>query len=249
MKKQKPKKLVLFDIDGTLVDSSAKSVGQWKERIAAVFERVYETRIPFDIDVHDYNGKVDKQVFLLITEKIGVTRELFNSRFDKAKEVYHAELVRVLREEEAVYVAFEDAKRFVEALLKEPDVSFGVITGNIEKNAWAKLEKAGLHSLFNFGAFADEVESREALVVHALEKARDHFGVAFRLTDVVIIGDTVHDIRAAKSGGVRSVGVSTGASTTREGLLAEGADLVVSSLMDDRVFSLLGLMKPDTKAT
>ncbi|MBI5019527.1 HAD family hydrolase [Candidatus Gottesmanbacteria bacterium] len=244
MKKSPKKKLVLFDIDGTLVDSSAKSVGHWKERITAVFERVYETPVTFEIDVHEYNGKVDKQVFLLIAEKLGITKETFNMRFDKAKEVYHGELKRVLLEEETVYVAFPDAKSFVESLKDAPDIAMGVITGNIERNAWAKLKKAGIDGLFNFGAFADEVESREALVTHALEKANSHFGVPFAREDVVIIGDTVHDIRAAKFGGVRSIGVSTGTSTTHEGLLAEGADLVVSSLMDKRVFDLLGLTAP-----
>lgn len=238
------KKLVLFDIDGTLIDSSAKSVGHWKQRITAVFEKVYDKRGPFEIDAHSYNGKVDKQVLRLISEKIGIPREIFDERFPKARDVYHQELLLVLDTQDAVYTAFEDAKDFVMHLRGHDRIEIGVITGNIERNAWAKLKKAGLEELFFFGAFSDDVESRSELVFHALDKAAHHFGEVFAKEDIIIIGDTVHDIRAAKSGGVRSIGVSTGVSTTAEQLFTEGADLVVSSLMDERVFAMLELAHP-----
>lgn len=240
---KKNKKLVLFDIDGTLITTSAKGVGHWKERIIAVFEKVYETSIPFEIDAHSYNGKVDKQILRLISEKIGIPREVFDERFSKALDVYHEALLNVLKNEETVYSVFDDAKNFVLRLHTEPHISIGVITGNIERNAWAKLEKAGLQDFFSFGAFSDDVEDRAELVHHALDKAKHHFGTEFDLNDVIIIGDTIHDIRAAQSGGVRSIGVATGASTTLDELTREGADLVVSSLMDERVLSLLGLTK------
>ncbi len=245
--KTQPKKLVLFDIDGTLVDSSVKSVGHWKERITAVFEKVYEKKGPFEIDAHSFNGKVDKQVLRLISERIGISREVFDERFPKARDVYHQELLRVLDTEDGVYTAFEDAKEFVVHLGEHEHIGTGVITGNIERNAWAKLRKAGLEDLFSFGAFSDDVESRADLVAHALEKAAVHFGTTFSPSDIIVIGDTVHDIRAAKSGGVRSIGVSTGASTTHDELVAEGADLVVTSLMDERVFTLLELPYKKTK--
>lgn len=240
---KKNKKLVLFDIDGTLIDSNAKSVGHWKERITTVFEKVYEKKGPFEIDVQAYNGKVDKQVLRLISEKIGIPSKVFDDRFPLARDVYHQELMNVLDTHDSMYIAFEDAKAFVNHLRGHEHICVGVITGNIERNAWAKLKKAGLGDLFSFGAFADDVESRAELVTHALIKATKHFGTSFVLSDVVIVGDTVHDIRAAKSGGVRSIGVSTGVSTTLDELIAEGADLAVSSLMDSRVFALLGLRK------
>lgn len=236
-----PKKLVLFDIDGTLIDSSAKSVGHWKDRITAVFEKVYDKKGPIEIDAHSYNGKVDKQVLRLISEKIGIAREVFDERFPRARDVYHQELLNVLDTEDTVYTVFEDARDFVKHLLEHDHIEIGVITGNIERNAWAKLKKAGLDELFSFGAFSDDVETRAELVDHALKKAAEHFGTAFSLSDVIVVGDTVHDIRAAKSGGVMSIGVSTGASTTLDELIAEGADLAVTSLMDERVFDFLAL--------
>lgn len=238
---KKLKKLVLFDIDGTLIDSSAKSVGHWKERITAVFEKVYGKKGPFEIDAHSYNGQVDKQVLRLVSEKIGIPREIFDKRFPKAREVYHQELLKVLDTEDPVYIVFEDARNFVHHLLEHEHIGIGVITGNIERNAWAKLKKVGLDELFSFGAFSDDVESRAELVEHALKKAAEHFGIEFALSDVIVVGDTVHDIRAAKSGGVMSIGVSTGVSTTIDELIAEGADLAVTSLMDERVFDFLEL--------
>lgn len=235
------KKLVLFDIDGTLIDSSPKGVGHWKERISTVFEKVYNSSIPFEIDVHAYNGKVDKQVFRLISEKIGISRTVFDERFPQAREVYYEELKKIIDTEDDAYRAFAEAKEFVTRLSDIPHIDIGVITGNIERNAWAKLEKAGLHTFFSFGAFSDDVEDRAELVAHALIKAKAHFGREFMLSQVIVVGDTVHDIRAAKSGGVRSIGVSTGASTTLDELIAEGADLAVTSLMDEQVFTMLGL--------
>lgn len=236
------KKLVLFDIDGTLVNSSPKGVGQWKERIATVFQKVYDVSVPFEMDAHEYNGKVDKQVFRLLSEKLGIPKDIFDDRFPQARDVFHEELQKIIASEDDAYLAFDDAKTFVSRLIEIPYIEIGVITGNIERNAWAKLEKAGLHNFFSFGAFADDVEDRGELVRHALDKASAYFNTSFDKDDVIVIGDTVHDIRAAKSGGVRSVGVATGASTTLEELIQEGADLAVPTLMDERVFALLEIV-------
>lgn len=235
------KKLVLFDIDGTLVNSSPVSVGHWKKRLNVVFEQIYNTPLSFEIEGQKYNGRVDKQILWMIAQELGIPRAIFDQKYLLAKDVLHKELQRVLQTEDDMYVAISEAKCFAEILAKDSRVSIGLLTGNIEQNAWVKIHQAGLDDIFTFGAFSDDVESREELVEHAIAKAHSHFGVPFSREDIFVVGDTAHDIRAAKARGVRSIGVSTGASATYDHLVAEKADLVVGSLMDERVLQLLGL--------
>lgn len=236
-----PKKLILFDIDGTLISSSQASVSYWERRLSAVFEEVHHKPITFELDIHAYNGMVDKQVMRKIGEQLGISREAFDEGYPKAKEIFHRVLKKAVSEGKIHYGRIEDAAKVVSLVKKQPHLSYGVLTGNIEVNAWLKLEDAGYHNDFVFGAFGDEAEARSELVTAGLVKAKKHFTYDFQAEDVWIIGDTVHDIRAAKYAGVRSIGVTTGYTAKQTNFEGEGADLVVSSLMDEQVLKLLGL--------
>lgn len=236
-----PKKLILFDIDGTLISSSMASVAYWEKRLSAVFEEVHHTPITFQLDIHAYNGMVDKQVMRKIGEQLGISREAFDAGYPMAKDVFHRILKNAMSEGKIHYGRIEDAAKLVALVKKQSDLAYGVLTGNIEVNAWLKLADAGYKDEFVFGVFGDEAEQRSDLVKGSFAKAEKHFGETFLAENVWIIGDTVHDIRAAKHAGVRSIAVTTGYTSTEGHLLSEGADLVVSSLMDVRVLKLLGL--------
>lgn len=234
-------KLVLFDIDGTLISSSLAGVAFWERRLSAVFEEVHHTPITFQLDIHEYNGMVDKQVMRAIAVRLGISRESFDQGYPRAKEVFHRVLKKAVTEGKIHYGMIRDAARLVGLVQKNQALFYGVLTGNLEQNAWLKLEDAGYHDNFTFGVFGDDAEERIDLIRDAFIKAQKHFGMPFAADDVFIIGDTVHDIRAAKRAGVRSIGVTTGYTSTHGHLMNEGADLVVTSLMDERVLSLLGL--------
>lgn len=235
------KKLVLFDIDGTLVRSGQKGVTYWKLRLEAVFNEVYKTPISFEIKAHDFNGMLDTKVMRVIATRLGISEDVFFAGFPKARKIFHAFLKKAVDAGNIRYYAIEDARVLVEKLHLNPRLSFGVITGNIEANAWLKLRSAGYTNHFDFGVFADEIEERADLVEEAVVRASKHFSHAFPKEHVIVVGDTVHDIRAAKAAGVLSVGVATGLTSSEKHLTGEGADLVVSSLMDERVLTLLGL--------
>ncbi len=118
-----------------------------------------------------------------------------------------------------------------------------MITGNTEENAWLKLKSAGIDKYFSFGGFGDTAETREELVLEAISKAEKHLGKTFMREEIMVIGDTPHDIRAAKAAGVRVIGVASGITATQEELVVEGAELVVATLLDPRVLALFQFSK------
>src|SRR5437588_12796788 len=99
----------------------------------------------------------------------------------------------------------------------------GLLTGNLEPIAMAKMRKAGLEGHFDFGAFGEESATRSELVPVALDKAR------VPAAQAVVVGDTPLDVEAARVHGVKSLGVTTGPFDEEE-LKEAGADLVVGSL-------------------
>ncbi|MDP1722525.1 MAG: HAD hydrolase-like protein [Candidatus Gottesmanbacteria bacterium] len=237
----KKNKLILFDIDGTLVQTTSNSVQHWKHRIGKVIKEVYGKEVDFQIETHRYNGGVDRNVLRSIARDAGVTDDtVFDAHFSKARQVFHDTLKASVESGEILYHAHPAALELVQLLYTKNDHALGLITGNIEINAWFKLDHAGMREYFSFGAFADDVNDRNELARHAVAKATKYFAQSFVPRDVVIIGDTIYDIRCGKHVGATTIGVATGMTHGHDDLVKEGADLVVDSLMDERVLTLLG---------
>jgi phosphoglycolate phosphatase-like HAD superfamily hydrolase len=143
------------------------------------------------------------------------------------------ELVRVAQ---AVYVRrAPDLRRKVcpgvrrlLASLKRRGAVMGLVTGNLTRIGWKKMERAGLKPYFRYGAFAELAATRAGLVGLALREARLR-GWIDRRTPVALIGDHPNDVCAAHANGVRSIAVATGLSSAGE-LLAHEPYLVVEDL-------------------
>ncbi len=99
----------------------------------------------------------------------------------------------------------------------------GLLTGNIQKGARAKLESLDLWRYFSFGAFADDSSVRKELADIAVQRAYEMTGQKFSGKQIVIIGDTEHDIKCGRHLGAKTIGVGTARSTAKD-LLAHGAD-------------------------
>lgn len=239
--KKKAKKLVLFDIDGTLTTVTDKSIEYWKRRLAAVFETVFHTPISFPLNIKNYNGMVDRKVLWKIAEELGITQEEFDAKFDEAKEVFHSYLSEAVNEGKVEYFPIVDAQRLVEQLPNHDHIFVGLVTGNVEKNGWLKLQSASLNRHFVVGGFGDTVVERVDLVKLAIKNASKYYGKEFLLEEIIVIGDTIHDIVAARGANVFALGVATGHTDTKEMLQQAGADLVVDTLLDDKVIDLLEL--------
>jgi phosphoglycolate phosphatase-like HAD superfamily hydrolase len=119
----------------------------------------------------------------------------------------------------------------LEALDHEPGVTLALLTGNLEPTARLKLEPVGANRYFPFGAFGSDHEDRYQLPRVALERARHAVEIAFEGPDVVIVGDSIHDVLCGRDLGVRAVAVATGR-TSAEHLAEAGPDALLPDFSD-----------------
>ena len=112
-------------------------------------------------------------------------------------------------------------------------VLLGLVTGNLTRIGWRKLECAGLRGYFRFGAFGETAATRAGLARGAIREARGQ-GWIERGAPVSLVGDAPADIQAARGNGIRSIAVQTGI-TPREELVAEGPDILLRDLRGLRV--------------
>jgi phosphoglycolate phosphatase-like HAD superfamily hydrolase len=216
--------LVLWDIDGTLVDSAKLGRDAFLDAFERVTGRPPRGLVPFA-------GRTDLEIALDMLERSGVETD------DRLLERFGTELERAMvdREEElrARGRAYPGARETLARLGREPGVAQSLLTGNIAANAAVKLGAFGLDTLVDFeiGAYGSDDRRRGRLVAVALEKCARKHAAALDPRDVVVVGDTPLDVAAAREGGARSVAVATGP-FDREALRAAGADVVLQDLRD-----------------
>jgi phosphoglycolate phosphatase-like HAD superfamily hydrolase len=129
----------------------------------------------------------------------------------------------------------------LEGLRGRPDVVMGLLTGNIEPGARIKLGARKLNHYFPFGAFGSDSSNRVELPPVAIARARELYGHEFVGREVVIIGDSVWDVRCAAPYGATTIAVSTGV-TKREALEAEKPDFLFETIepRDEVLRAVLG---------
>lgn len=220
------RKLVLFDIDGTLIWSA----GAGRSAIAqALLDEMGATG---PIDGHRFDGKTDPQIVL----------ELMTAAdHPHAASAVHLEAVcrRYLELLQGELDARGDAVRLypgvadlLAAVEARHDAVLGLLTGNLAEGARMKLSAAGLDpNRFRIGAFGSDAAERAALPAIAADRAAALMGWAPRGHDIVIIGDTPADITCGLPVGARAIGVGTGQHSAAE-LLAVGAYAAFESLAD-----------------
>ena len=230
------KKLVLFDIDGTLIYHAGSR--KWHDQYAHGFQMAYGFTPTWDHK--KYNGNVEMQVAWAILQDHGVSREEFEKHYPK----YIHEMHEYLKEQsrnEVLFKIIEPASALVKILHKRDDVILGILTGNAERIAHWKLDHVGLSEYFTFGLYGDAANSRIELAKQAFEKAKKELNMEFAPGNVIVIGDTVHDIRCGKAIGAVTVAVTTGMHGFWDELKKENPDILVETLMDPQVLSLFSL--------
>jgi phosphoglycolate phosphatase-like HAD superfamily hydrolase len=220
-------RLVLFDIDGTLLSAGRAA----RESVLAALEAVYGWRSDPDAPregKYDFSGKTDPQIVReLVGDHVGIERR--EAELSRALALYLEELRRRLSPE--AVVPKPGIAELLQRLAARPGVTLGLLTGNLEAGARMKLEPPGFNAYFPFGAFGSDSADRYELPPVAVARAREHSGREFSGKAVVIVGDSVHDVACGRSLGVRSVAVATGP-TPAERLASERPDSLLSDFSD-----------------
>jgi phosphoglycolate phosphatase len=224
-----PARLLLWDIDGTLISTGAAGQRAIGRATAQRFEAG-------DLNGVEIAGRTDLGIGRQILSKYGapVNDESVHSFLDLYVELLAEELPRgkghILP---GVLDLLQDAAT-------NSDITLGLLTGNLERGAKLKLEHYDLWRFFAFGAFADDHHDRNELGAFALARAREATGIDFAAARVDVIGDTGHDIACGKAIGARTIAVATG-SWSRERLAEHEPDFLFDDLANvDEVKQILG---------
>ncbi|MCY3914948.1 MAG: haloacid dehalogenase-like hydrolase [Chloroflexi bacterium] len=215
-------KLVLFDIDGTLLIS--RGIGREAKR-PAMLECFGRTG---DLDNHVFGGKTDWRIVAELLAPYGIS----SADVGRAMPAYETVMARHMRAIRGRYQAeaIPDALELVGALRMRDSTVVGLVTGNTSKTAAIKLEMAGFDpNWFPIGAFGNESAERDDLARLALQRARDLAGCAIKGGDVVVIGDTPDDVQAARAIDAIAIAVCTGY-VTRDQLVAADPDFLLADL-------------------
>ena len=218
-----PIRLVLFDVDGTLVLGN-RGLRRWFE--AALVEVFGQAG---DIDGHSFSGKIDPQIVNELLSAAGLSQDEIDAGLPAAKEAYLKRLKRNLRPKDLRLLPH--VVQTLELLEQRQEVALGLLTGNWEAGARTKLDCFGLNRFFPFGAFSDGQRSRRDLPPIALDRATEITGERFEPAETLIVGDSVLDVECARQNKMRCLAVATGY-TPAEELASAGPDWVIGDLRE-----------------
>jgi len=199
-------KLILFDIDGTLIRTGGAGV----KAFAKTF--LEEHQLPHATDSFSFAGRTDRRLVELLFERNNI--EITPSKIEQFFEVYLGHLADFLPKDQIT--PLEGVIPLIGAMRAwQPAPVIGLLTGNHPKGAQLKLDHYNLWNEFEVGFFGDTHLEREALAEEALVWARDRWE-NINPEQILIIGDTHRDIECAQAIGARVLAVATGDSTITE---------------------------------
>ncbi|MFQ6618726.1 MAG: HAD family hydrolase [Fidelibacterota bacterium] len=227
-------KLLLFDIDGTLIFSGRTSIEAYIRSIESVFGEAVL------LEYGDYAGLTDPQIFINGLKKANLNR----SHFEANKNLLYRYYIQFLKRN---YPGADDrfiypgVREMLELLSQRADIVLGLLTGNIEEGAKIKLKPYSILKYFSLGAFGSDSMDRNQLPRIAIKKAEDRFKRSFKPSELVIFGDTVHDVRCAKTIGAKSVVVHPTAERIEEIKKAKPDHFLQSFIQLDILKQILGI--------
>jgi phosphoglycolate phosphatase-like HAD superfamily hydrolase len=214
---------VLFDIDGTLLVTGGAGAVAWQR----AFRELHG--IDANIEEHTHAGMTDPEIAAIVFREV-VGREGSDAERAAAIAGYLGHLGDAVAESTGYRVM-----PGIEALLPrltEQGVLLGIVTGNIESAAHAKLARGDLNRYFAFGGYGSDSSDRTELTKRALERGGRVLGKPLDLVATIAVGDTPRDVKAGHGAGIRVVGVATGAYDVVE-LRESGADWALATVEAD----------------
>ena len=194
-------RLILFDIDGTLIRTGGAGVRAFGQTFAEIFGLAEATR------TLNFAGRTDVSLVRECFKVHGI--ETSPQNFDRFFRAYPERLERLLGTlPEGILPGIEPFLDELFAMQNRPII--GLLTGNIRRGAELKLRHFGLWERFETGAFADDSEDRNCIAATAKQRGEAIFGRSLQGEEIVVIGDTPHDITCGKSIGAKVLAVATG---------------------------------------
>jgi phosphoglycolate phosphatase len=215
-------RLILFDIDGTLV--LTQGAGREATRLAML--DVFGTSA--NIETHHFGGKTDWQTLVELLAPLGITYDDVKRAMPDYNRVMGAHLERIIGQYSVM--ACTGTLELVDYLHQHSSALLGLVTGNVSNAAPVKLRAANFDmSHFPVGAYGDDAMNRDDLPILALTRAQRHYGHPIEPEQVVVVGDTPADVQCARALGAVAVGVMTGFAT-REAMEAAQPDYLLDDL-------------------
>lgn len=212
--------LVLFDIDGTLIDSGGAGI----RALDLSFKELFAINNAFD--GISMAGKTDAQIMREGLAKHGISMD---GHIERITSAYLKHLNKEINNNNrhvkpGIY-------ELLESLDSIAEIKLGLLTGNLEPGARIKLGPFDLNRYFPSGAFGSDDEDRDKLLPVAVKRFQKLYGIKISFDDCVVIGDTPLDVYCAKPYGAMTVGVATGP-YSQDSLRQAGADHVFEDFSD-----------------
>jgi phosphoglycolate phosphatase-like HAD superfamily hydrolase len=218
-------KLVLFDIDGTLLSSEGLGRASMRHALQEVFGSSGQ-------DSYRYDGKTDKQIVRDVMRLEGHSDAAIDERMEYLIARYVGGLDDRIASGRYDVHPLPGVSRLLDELEKREDMVLGLLTGNIAEGARRKLSAAGLNiGRFRINAFGSDHEHRPSLPAVAQQRANETLGLDIERGAMIVIGDTPADIDCGRSLGAKAIAVASG-NYSVEDLRAHEPYAVFESLAD-----------------
>jgi phosphoglycolate phosphatase-like HAD superfamily hydrolase len=226
----KSNRLLLFDIDGTLIHSGGAGMHALRSAFKERFNIIDDLR---DIEVA---GMTDSGIVanILNKHKIPASTENVSAFLDSYVHFLSRELPR------RKGTLLPGVLELLRSLKSRPHLVLALLTGNVSRGAQLKLEHYGVWHFFEFGAFADDHRDRNRLGPFACARAKEKHGFEFAASEIDVIGDTPRDIACGRALGARTIAVATG-TWNRDQLAEYHPDFLIEDLSNvEKVIHTLG---------
>ena len=230
------KKLVLFDLDGTLVTTGAAG----RKALIKAVTQLYGKEPKFEHNL--ISGRTDADNFSLVYQLVNKKKPTAA----QVKKIHHKYLELLPSEiknsqKQKQYKLIPGIKKLLARLAQEKEIALGLGTGNIKEGVQIKLAPSGLLEYFSFGGYGEDGYTREEMLKAAVKRAEKKFKCKFTPDQVYIVGDTHRDILAAKACGYHSAAVTCGFGDPKL-LQRAAAELQLDNFNDIKTFCVwLGL--------